>query len=154
MNDMDIFNVIYDEHKDEWVIILGKQKYIINVIISEKLKCEVYLNQQSIVIPESSKISRIGFDHILEIEGKKIHCVFQNEQFDIAIQGKYIKSRKTYIPIKGLLLFSIIALILLFLTMSLIITDTMTMLICVLLIGAVFLDIAFYDYLQKKAKKE
>ena len=154
MNNRNEITGWYDVESDEWIVIINENNYRVRYESSEKIKNTLSINNNDIIIPKSAELWFIGFDYAMEIEGRKIHFVFDGEKFDIAIQGRYVRSQKNYIPLKGLFLFAFIMLLLMIIEIFLIINDLLNIPLFILMLVCAFANLKFRDDLIKKAKEQ
>ena len=73
----------------------------------------LYFDDKHIASKKMWRVELFGFEQDVEIEGEKLHCVFDGYDYDIAIHGKYIKHLQLYVPVKILQLYVYEAILLL-----------------------------------------
>ena len=91
------------EHQAKWNkcdVSINGIVYRLSCEITDAGMCELYLGDKCLVSEKYWVTKLKGFDYAIEIGGETIHCVFDEEKFDIAIHGKYQKSQKKYVPLK------------------------------------------------------
>lgn len=60
----------------------------------------LYVDDKCVMTKKEWVAKLIGFDYALEIDGEKLHCVYEKQNLDVAMWGKYMKSQKTYVSSK------------------------------------------------------
>ena len=69
--------------------------------VTEDGMLDLYLDGRHIAEKKYAAVRLKGFDYAVEIDGQTIHCVFDEEKLDVAVNGKFLKSKRNYIPLKA-----------------------------------------------------
>lgn len=93
-------NIEHQAKRNECDVAINGIVYRLSCEITEAGMCELHLGDKCLMREKYWVTKLKGFDHAIEIGGETIHCVFDEEKFDIAIHGKYQKSQKKYVPLK------------------------------------------------------
>lgn len=154
---MDKSKDINIENNAKW-----RECYVSIKDVVHKLYCEVtedgmldlYLDGRHIVEKKYSVVRLKGFDHAVEIEGKTIHCVFDEEKLDVAVDGRFLKSKRNYIPLKAAYISWVAAAVLFPVILVLASISTMKIPAFVLTLALVASVNMYYRYMKGKKHKE
>ena len=154
---MDKSKDINIENNAKW-----RECYVSIKDVVHKLYCEVtedgmldlYLDGRHIVEKKYSVVRLKGFDHAVEIEGKTIHCVFDEEKLDVAVDGRFLKSKRNYIPLKAAYISWVAAAVLFPVILVLASISTMKIPAFVLTLALVASVNMYYRYMKGKKYKE
>ena len=150
--------VISGNRTNEWIVIINGTEHSIHFVQENKNeKPKLYVDEKEIIIPSSFITDIVGIDYDLHIEDRIVHCTYDMQYFDIAVNGKYVNSKKKYYPYKGslfVLTAAILDLLAMFVLFEIDISETTRMIGMLGIFGIVFLLTLYMDYLNKKAREE
>ena len=143
---------------NEWIVSINGTEHSIHFVQENKNeKPKLFLDEKEIIIPSSFITNNIGIDYALQIEDRIVHCTYDMQYFDIAVNGEYVNSKKKYYPYKeSLFVFAvaILELLTMFVLFEIDISETIRMIGMYGMFGIVILLILYMDYLNKRAREE
>ena len=130
-------NVKYRAKSQECYVSVNGVVYRLHCKIKEKDIFELHFDDKCIVSKKYWLVKLKGFDYAIKIGEETIHCVFDEENLDIAIHGKYLKSQKNYIPLKSVYIICMISFILVPIILAMVVLDVIHMATLSLSIGMI-----------------
>lgn len=94
-------NIEHQAKERECYVLINGVVHRLSCTITEVGEFELCLDDKCIVSERYWLIKLKGFDCAIEIGGETIHCVFDEEKLDVAINGRYLKKQRNYIPLRA-----------------------------------------------------
>ena len=143
-----------DERQNEWLISVSGKEHRIYFDQKKKVgECKFFLDDKEVEIPSTFITKYLWIDHAIQIERRTIRCIYDGKNFDIAVRGRYVDSKKKYYPLSKSAINLVLGIVLIIVELIMIGLQVFSIPYAIGVFVIIFINAAHTDYLVKKARE-